>query len=307
MIVLCAVGLIIVCHNWEQHYASAARGIAFAPALIPMVIYSVYQQVPPRRRIAPKRYAIFHYLQLFIGTPLVSYDDIFGKSPHKLAHIRFAGMKAITVAIVAAICAWAIDQILIATPMTQLRGGRLLFFSYLYYVRVYCAFVITVNTVIGALRLFGVPVRDNFNYWLLARTPNEHWRRWNILYREWVITFIFFPIMRSKRWLFAAVMVSLLTTGILHGLYRIFAEEFDWYYFGYIMFYWSINGLAIYMVIKIPILFPQIIKRLKVQTSYIWSGIGIILTSIFYAILIGLRPYKSLPEALDYMERLVSL
>ena len=113
--------------------------------------------------------------------------------------------------------------------------------------------------------------------------------------------------MRSKRWLFCAVMASLLTTGFLHGLYRIFAQEINWHYFGYIMFYWSMNGLAIYAVIKIPILFPKIIERLKLQTNVIWAGIGIILTSIFYAILISLRQFKSLPEVLNYMERLVSL
>ncbi len=301
-----SVFLILTAHYWDYLSTGAVKSIAFSPMFIPMLWYSVYQHTPPRRKIAGGRYLIYHFTRFFSGTPLIAYDDIFGKSRQTLAQIRFGGIKALFVVLLATTVVWAVNRLFATLDISQLQGFSLLGCSYLYYLRAYCTFVIAVNTVTGTLRLFGIPVRDNFNYWLFARTPNEHWRRWNILYREWIITFVFFPIMRKKRWLFVAVMAALLTSGLFHILRRITAPETNWYYVGYIVFYWLMNGLAIYLVIKIPLLFPKVVKRLNLQTSKIWAVTGIVGTSIFYAVLITLRRYRSLPEAVGYLERLIT-
>jgi D-alanyl-lipoteichoic acid acyltransferase DltB (MBOAT superfamily) len=171
-------------------------------------------------------------------------------------------------------------------------------------VEFYCSVVVGFNIFIGICRLFGLPVRDNFRYWLLARTPNEHWQRWNLLLREWVLTYAFFPIMRAKRWLFAAVMAALTLSGLLHQLPRILMGRSTSVSISIGFFYWIVNGLAIYLVIKIPKIFPQAIERLKLRTSLLWSLAGIILTSAFYATLIGMRELASWAELMDYFSRL---
>jgi hypothetical protein len=54
--------------------------------------------------------------------------------------------------------------------------------------------------------------------------------------------------------------------------------------------YWLINGLAIYLVIKVPMLFPRLVPGLGIQgSSRAWSIVGVLLTSSFYAILHGIR------------------
>src|SRR4030042_1884179 len=68
----------------------------------------------------------------------------------------------------------------------------------------------------------------------------------HILLREWVITFIFFPIMRGKKWLFVAILSSLMASGILHLLPRFFDDQIPWFGISSSLSYWFLNGLAIY-------------------------------------------------------------
>jgi hypothetical protein len=162
--------------------------------------------------------------------------------------------------------------------------------------------------VTGILRLFGIPVRDSFNYWLLARTPNEHWQRWNLLFREWVVTWVFFPVMKAKRWLFAAIMLALLTSGLLHVLPVALIGRLTPFHVVVDLGYWLVNGLAIYLVIKIPMLFPRLVPALKMQGSMTWSIVGLVLTSSFYGVIHALRDTcDSWADFGHYLARLVYL
>lgn len=256
----------------------------YQPLLLPSLWYSVYEETPPRKRLHPLRFLTYLYLRFFLA-PVATYREIFLKDGQGLDTIHFAGIKALYVVLYATVARWAIGEFLARFDDTCISGFPLIFFSYLYYIDFCCEIVILFNIPIGVLRLFGIPIRDNFNYWLLARTPNEHWRRWNLLLREWIVTYVFFPIMRAKRWLFAAVMVTLGTSGILHVLPLLLPQKFDLYRITIVMVYWLINGLAIYAVIKIPLLAPVAVKRLRIGASRAWDIVGIILTSLFYSVL----------------------
>ena len=240
-----------------------------------------------------------------VNAPILTYKDLFSASGQTLAQIRFGGIKAIYVALFGAIGVWVIRQIEGTFDVTTGEGLLLLVSSYLFYLKGHFKTMIGFNLFIGIARLFGVPVRDNFNYWLLARTPNEHWRRWNILAREWIITFVFFPIMRSKKWLFAAIMAALLTSGILHVVPLFFGGRLEWFLVWAEMAYWTCNGLAIYLVLKIPGLFPKMMKRLGInEASVFWSVTGVVLTSAFYAVLFTACKSRSLDELGSYLSRL---
>lgn len=307
VILVCSlsVGLVAFLFNWNGMSTGIIGRLAYGMVTFtPMLWYSVYQEIPPKRRLPAFRYFIYNFTRVF-DNPVITYNDLFD-SPDNLLKVRFAGIKALYVVTFSVATVWIVGRIANLIDRSQLTGLSLLLFSYLIYVSKSCTFVITINTFIGALRLFGIPVRDNFNYWLLAKTPNEHWRRWNLLFREWVITFVFFPIMRAKRWLFVAVMAALLTSGTLHIIPRFFEVNINWFRIANIMIYWAINGIAIYVVIKVPLLFPGMVERLKLKTSTTWSAIGIILTSAFYAILFEIRSCSNWTEIADYFSRLFS-
>jgi membrane protein involved in D-alanine export len=66
------------------------------------------------------------------------------------------------------------------------------------------------NMAIGAGRLFGLNIPANFNMPILAKTPQDFWRRFHISLSEWLRDVVFMPIymnlmkhnfsVRTKRW-----------------------------------------------------------------------------------------------------------
>jgi hypothetical protein len=304
--ILCALTLTLtLVTSWWLAGTAIAAMAAFQTPLIPMVWYSAYEHKGQRRPLTFQRFVPYLYGRFFAG-PVMTYGDMFASvSGERLAEVRFGGIKALYVAAVASIVAAGTDLLLREFRLDELTGLPLLIASYAGYVGMYCKIVVAFNTVTGILRLFGLPVRDSFNYWLLARTPNEHWQRWNLLFREWVITFVFFPIMRAKRWLFA-VMSALIVSGALHLIPAAMSSQWTVYHTTIEVSYWIINGLAIYFVIKIPGRFPRLISALGVRDNLAWSIIGIVLTSSFYSILYGMRASGNWTDLVDYCERLVT-
>jgi hypothetical protein len=307
VICLLSVTFLFLCKTWTITSQRAITGIAmFQMALVPMLWYSAYEHLPPKRRLDPMRFLIFNCCRI-LNAPIMMYKDIFGKPTQSISQIRFNGIKAIYVALFGAIGIWGINTFADGGEISSSKGFSLLFMSYLFYLKAYLKTMIGFNIFIGIARMFGVPIRDNFHYWLLARTPNEHWRRWNILAREWIVTFVFFPIMRSKQWLFVAIMAALLTSGLLHAIYLFFEKEMDWFSLGTTFLYWTMNGLSIYLVLKIPLIYPKLMDRLKISNkSKGWSAVGIVLTSAFYAVLISACSSRNWNELGSYFSRLFS-
>jgi hypothetical protein len=275
------------------------------PILVPLMWYSVYEH-RQSAALSFRRFALYIGGRL-VGTPAVTYRDVFSVATGaELTATRWAGIRTLYIALVAASAAVVLQKILDWSTMESAGGVPLLLLSYAQYVILCCSIVVKFNTFIGVLRLFGIPVRSNFRYWLLARTPNEHWQRWNVLAREWFLTFVFYPTMRGTRSLFAAVMAALLCAGALHMIPPILLRGFDAPEMTGRFTYWFMNGVAIYAFIKIPRSYPGLIDRLGISGSRAWSVIGILLTSTFYAVLHGLRTTSTSWTAMgDYLARLV--
>ncbi len=51
---------------------------------------------------------------------------------------------------------------------------------------------------IGAARLMGIPLMDNFKTPLLANSLNDYWRRWHISLTNWFREYVYFPLGGSK-------------------------------------------------------------------------------------------------------------
>jgi hypothetical protein len=192
------------------------------------------------------------------------------------------------------------------SPWITASGGQLIWYSYCSYLLMCFTLVAGFNMFIGWARLFGIPVKNTFYFWLLSRTPNERWQRWNILFREWIITYVFYPMMRAKRGLFLSIMVTLMMSGVIHLLDSLTPERFDLGKIARVMSYWTVNGLAIYLVIVIPRKFPGLLDRLKMRESVLWSAAGIVITSAFYSVLTAVRDQcLTFDDASGYLQRLV--
>jgi hypothetical protein len=308
-LVALAVGFLLLTRYLDPGGAAAVTRVAEAHAsLVPLLWYSAYEQRPPRRRLGLRKFSLFLSARFF-GSPVLTYEDLFSTAkPSHLYRVRLAGVRTMYIALVASIVAAAADRLVASVDAASLSGFPLLGLSYVTYVGTCCRMVVRINVVIGALRLFGVPVRDNFNYWLLARTPNEHWQRWNLLLREWIITYVFFPIMRAKRWLFLAVMAALMTSGALHVVPPMLAGTVTSFDISSGLGYWVVNGFAIYAVIKLPLLFPGAVQRAGIRGGRAWAAAGIALTSTFYAVLFGARYLcGSWADVGQYLGRLVGV
>ena len=92
--------------------------------------------------------------------------------------------------------------------------------------------------------------------------------------------------MRRHRQLFLAVFGALLTSGVLHMAPDVLTGEARVSNVVAGLIYWFANAAAIYAVLALPTRFPE--RFAGLGDSRVWSVVGIVLTSCFYAVLHGL-------------------
>lgn len=71
------------------------------------------------------------------------------------------------------------------------------------------------NLMIALFRFFGVNVDDNFRWPLLATSPVELWRRWNIYNRKLLLKFVYFPLGGNRRWVYRNILLTFLASALL--------------------------------------------------------------------------------------------
>lgn len=75
------------------------------------------------------------------------------------------------------------------------------------------------HMVIGAARLFGFTLAENFDRPYLSTSPSEFWTRWHRSLSFWIRDYMFLPLVmlhRSKEWRNAALVISMLVFGLWH-------------------------------------------------------------------------------------------
>ncbi|MCB1152882.1 hypothetical protein KDL45_04475, partial [bacterium] len=88
---------------------------------------------------------------------------------------------------------------LIWAEFASMPGWELLFFVYYNVVKVFLALAGNVYLIVGIIRMFGFDIKADFHFPFLARNLLEHWRRWNIYNRDFVVALIFNPIVFTLR------------------------------------------------------------------------------------------------------------
>ncbi|MBP7147805.1 MAG: hypothetical protein KBD01_09685 [Acidobacteria bacterium] len=301
MVIPAALGLRLLAHAAGWAVLDAAGTVS---GLVIFLWYATYQQSSAK----PLRFV--HYLaylktRLFMEGPVFTPQDFASGRAHELQSTRLAGVKVLVTALLARTAAHQLRALLLGAGWQQSAGWTLLGLSYVNYVALSLDIVFSYNLALGLMRLFGLAVRDNFGPWLLARTPNEHWQRWNLLYREWLITFTFYPMMRARVNLFFCVMATLLASGALHVVARASGLALTADEALLTLAYWALNGLLIYVVIAFPRRYPGLVQRLRIGESAAWSVAGWTLTSVTYAVLFFIsRECHELAEVPAYFARL---
>jgi alginate O-acetyltransferase complex protein AlgI len=90
-----------------------------------------------------------------------------------------------------------------------------------YSVQIYMDFAGYSDIAIGASRLFGITVMENFDWPYLQPNISRFWRHWHISLSDWIRDYLFFPlsrVSRGKAWTLVAVpLIAMGLCGLWHG------------------------------------------------------------------------------------------
>jgi len=82
------------------------------------------------------------------------------------------------------------------------------------------------NIVVGAARLIGIQLPENFNRPYLSTTPSIFWTRWHMSLSFWIRDYVFMPLVTLRRnvwWPYAGLIISMVIFGFWHGAKLTFA------------------------------------------------------------------------------------
>ena len=108
---------------------------------------------------------------------------------------------------------------------TDYTGLPLIIATYAFGFQLYCDFSGYADIAIGAARIMGFQLAENFDRPYSSQSIPEFWRRWHITLSNWLRDYIFYPIQRAfmRRRVSKAIlltvppMVTMLVSGLWHG------------------------------------------------------------------------------------------
>ncbi|MBO4815848.1 MAG: MBOAT family protein [Clostridia bacterium] len=78
-------------------------------------------------------------------------------------------------------------------------GGYIILGLMLYALQIYCDFSGCMDIVIGASKLYGVKIPENFESPFFSKNLSEFWRRWHITLGLWGKDYIMYPLLKSEK------------------------------------------------------------------------------------------------------------
>lgn len=99
-------------------------------------------------------------------------------------------------------------------------GTQLLVATLLFAIQLYCDFYGYSVIAMGAAKILGYHLMDNFNAPFFARTVSELWRRWHISLNSWFRDYLYIPLGGNRRGVirkYLNIMVVFFVSGLWHG------------------------------------------------------------------------------------------
>jgi len=150
------------------------------------------------------------------------------------------------------------------------------------------------HLMIGAARLFGLQLHENFNRPYLSSTISEFWTRWHMSLSFWIRDFVFLPLATARRalwWRNLSLVIAMFVFGLWHGGTLLY------------MMWGTYHGIL--MVVH------RQWQEFRKRVGFEWSGFIPTLISwalTFSAVCIGYIFFnaKSVPQALGMLKAIVS-
>lgn len=137
-------------------------------------------------------------------------------------------------------------------------GKYLLIASLLFAVQIYCDFAGYSTIAVGAAKIMGYELMENFDCPYFAETVAEFWRRWHISLSSWFRDYLYIPLGGNRKGIFRKymnTMIVFLVSGLWHGS--------SWSYViwgGLNGFYQVVGGLLMPLKKKFAARFPAVEK-----------------------------------------------
>ena len=117
------------------------------------------------------------------------------------------------------------DRIAIMVDMiygdpTTYGGWYLIVATVLFAFKIYCDFAGYSTIAMGAAKILGVDLMENFNAPYLSRSVGEFWRRWHISLSTWFRDYLYIPLGGNRKGTarkYFNIMVVFLVSGLWHG------------------------------------------------------------------------------------------
>lgn len=104
--------------------------------------------------------------------------------------------------------------------ITQFTGWYLIIATVLFSIQIYCDFCGYSTIAIGAAKIFGINLSDNFDAPYLSRSTMLFWRRWHITLSQWFKDYVYIPLggnRRGKKRHYLNLLIVFLISGLWHG------------------------------------------------------------------------------------------
>ena len=151
----------------------------------------------------------------------------------------------------------------------QASGNSLLIASYFFAFQIYCDFSGYSDIAVGAAKVMGINLMENFRTPYLSQSIREFWSRWHISLSSWFRDYLYIPLggnrVSKQRWMFNLFLVFMIS-GIWHGA--------NWTY----VIWGSLHGLYLIVgIVKDDILSSRK-KNAAGVTSWVVKSLNVLIT-----------------------------
>lgn len=182
----------------------APLGISYYTLSLLGYVIDVYRGTSEPQKNILKHALFVCYYPLMISGPIVRYNEMkkefFDEKKFEWNNIYFGFyrivyglMKKLVIANQLAIVVKAIFS-----DFNVYSGYYIIIGVVLYAIQIYADFSGCMDIIIGASRMYGIILPENFNSPFFSKTLPEFWRRWHISLGQWAKDYIMYPLLKSN-------------------------------------------------------------------------------------------------------------
>lgn len=182
----------------------APIGISYySLSMIGYVVDVYWGKYPPQTNIF--KHALFCcFYPMMISGPIMRYNEVEGEifNTNKLdwSNIYQGSTRILYGLVKKMVIADNLSMVVthIFADYTTYSGPYIILGLVFYALQIYCDFSGCMDIVIGAARMYGIKMPENFNAPFFSTTLSEFWRRWHISLGGWGKDYIMYPLLKTN-------------------------------------------------------------------------------------------------------------